>query len=60
MKQEDKAYMFSSPTVAGDVVLIGVLNGSLAARDRNSGELLWEFQTEASKQNKGWVLTAGP
>ncbi len=58
VKQEDKAYMFSSPTIAGDVVLIGVLNGSLAARDRNSGELLWEFQTEASKQNKGWVLTA--
>jgi outer membrane protein assembly factor BamB len=58
VKQEDKAYMFSSPTIAGDVVLIGVLNGSLAARDRNSGELLWEFHTEASKQNKGWVLTA--
>lgn len=58
LKQLDKAYMFSSPTVAGDVVLIGVLNGSLVARDRNSGELLWEFQTEASKQNKGWVLTA--
>jgi outer membrane protein assembly factor BamB len=58
VKQEDKAYMFSSPTVAGDVVLIGVLNGSLAARDQNSGELLWEFHTEASKQNKGWILTA--
>lgn len=58
VRQQDKAYMFSSPTVVGDVVLIGVLNGSLEARDRQSGELLWEFQTEASKQNKGWVLTA--
>jgi outer membrane protein assembly factor BamB len=58
LRQLDKAYMFSSPTIAGDVVLIGVLNGSLIARDRNSGEPLWEFQTEASKQNKGWVLTA--
>jgi hypothetical protein len=23
-----------------------------------TGELLWDFQTETSKQNKGWVLTA--
>ncbi len=40
VKQQDKAYMFSSPTVAGDVVLIGVLNGTLQARDFHSGELL--------------------
>jgi len=58
LRQEGKAYIFSSPVVAGDVVLIGVLNGTLEARDVKSGELLWEFQTEASKQNKGWVLTA--
>jgi len=58
VRKEDKAYMFSSPTVAGDVVLLGVLNGSLMARDLSSGDVLWEFQTEASKQNKGWVLTA--
>ncbi len=58
VRKEDKAYMFSSPTIVGDVVLLGVLNGSLMARDLNSGDVLWEFQTEASKQNKGWVLTA--
>jgi outer membrane protein assembly factor BamB len=58
VKQQDKAYMFSSPTVVGDVVLIGVLNGTLEARDFKSGEVLWDFQTETSKQNKGWVLTA--
>ncbi len=58
LKQQDKAYMFSSPAVAGDVVLIGVLNGTLQARDLKTGEVLWNFQTEASKQNKGWVLTA--
>jgi len=57
-RQQDKAYLFSSPTVVGDVVLIGVLNGTLEARDLKSGEVLWEFQTEASKQNKGWVLTS--
>jgi len=58
LKQTDKAYMFSSPVIAGDVVLIGVLNGTLQARDFNTGEPLWDFQTETSKQNKGWVLTA--
>ena len=50
--------MFSSPAIAGDVVFIGVLNGTLEARDTKTGELLWDFQVETSKQNKGWVLTA--
>jgi outer membrane protein assembly factor BamB len=54
----DKAYMFASPTVAGDVVLTGVLNGTLEARDFSSGALLWSFETEASKRNDGWVLTS--
>jgi outer membrane protein assembly factor BamB len=58
LKKEDKAYMFSSPVVAGDVVLIGVLNGTLQARDLKTGEPLWDYQTETSKQNKGWILTA--
>jgi eukaryotic-like serine/threonine-protein kinase len=58
LKKEDKAYMFSSPAVTNDVVFIGVLNGTLEARDRNSGDLLWEFQTEKSKQNANWILTA--
>jgi outer membrane protein assembly factor BamB len=58
LKQQDKAYMFSSPVIAGDVVLIGVLNGTLQARDLKTGEPLWDFQTETSKQNKGWILTA--
>jgi outer membrane protein assembly factor BamB len=58
LKKEDKAFMFSSPVVAGDVVLIGVMNGTLQARDLKTGEPLWDFQTETSKQNKGWILTA--
>ena len=58
VKQQDKAYMFSSPAVVGNTVLVGVLNGTLAARDASTGELLWEYQIERSKQNKGWVLTA--
>ena len=35
-----------------------MLNGSLAARDASTGKGLWEFQTDAAKENKGWVLTA--
>ena len=42
----------------GTSVFVGVLNGTLEARDLDSGNLLWEFQTEASKRNDGWVLTA--
>jgi len=58
VEQQGKAFVFSSPVVAGSVVLVGVLNGTLEARDLQSGALLWEFQTEASKRNAGWVLTA--
>jgi outer membrane protein assembly factor BamB len=58
LKQQDKAFIFSSPVIAGDVVLMGVLNGTLQARDLKTGEPLWDFQTETSRQNKGWVLTA--
>ncbi len=58
VKEDGGAYMFSSPTVVNDTAFIGVLNGTLAARDAASGKLLWEFQTDASKGNKGWVLTA--
>lgn len=52
------AFVFSSPVVAGDVLLVGVLNGTLQARDLASGALLWTWRTEASRANAGWVLTA--
>jgi eukaryotic-like serine/threonine-protein kinase len=58
VEQQGKAYVFSSPAIAGDVVFVGVLNGTLEARDFATGKLLWEFQTQASKRNLGWVLTA--
>lgn len=57
LEQKDKCYMFSSPAIADDVVFIGVLNGTLQARDLKTGEVLWNFETETSKENKGWVLT---
>ena len=58
IEQQGNAYVFSSPAVAGDVVFVGVLNGTLEARDFDSGNLLWDFQTEASKRNLGWVLAS--
>ena len=58
VRQQAKAYMFSSPAVAGDVVLIGVLNGTLEARDVKTGDLLWDYQIEKSKENRAWVLTS--
>jgi hypothetical protein len=57
IERKTKAFMFSSPAVAGNIVYIGVLNGTLEARDLMSGALVWEFQTETSRRNKGWVLT---
>lgn len=58
VKEKSKSYMFSSPVVAGDVALIGVLNGSVEARDANSGELLWTFQSPLAKANPNWALTS--
>ncbi len=58
VRQQGNAYVFSSPSVAGNVVFVGVVNGTLEARDLDSGDLLWEFRTEASRRNAGWVLTA--
>ena len=56
-KQDTKAYVFSSPAIAGDAAYIGVLNGTLDARDLSTGQILWDFQTEVSRQNRDWVLT---
>ena len=58
VKEDGGAYMFSSPAVVNDTVFIGVMNGTFVARDAETGKVLWEFQTDASKENKGWVLTA--
>jgi outer membrane protein assembly factor BamB len=58
VREQGKAYVFSSPSVAGSSVFVGVLNGTLEARDLDSGALLWAFETEASRRNAGWTLTA--
>ncbi|HET7788715.1 MAG TPA: PQQ-binding-like beta-propeller repeat protein [Myxococcales bacterium] len=46
-----KAYMFSSPALAGDLAYVGDHNGKLYAIDARTGKLAWEFQTEASKRD---------
>ena len=58
VQKQGNAYIFASPSVAGNTVYVGVLNGTLEARDLRSGDVLWEFRTEASRRNDGWVLTA--
>jgi eukaryotic-like serine/threonine-protein kinase len=58
LKQKLNAYVVASPAVAGDVVYLGVLNGTLEARDLTTGELRWNFQTDASRENRSWALTA--
>jgi len=53
-----RAYVFGSPVVAGTVVLVPVLNGTLQGRDKASGALLWEWRTPAAVENRGWALSA--
>jgi len=58
LKESTTAYVWSSPSIAAGVAYYGANNGTFEARDVNSGELLWSFQTETSKRNAGWVLTS--
>ena len=46
---DTKAYVFSSPALAGNTVYVGSHNGKLYAIDVTSGALRWSFQTDASK-----------
>jgi outer membrane protein assembly factor BamB len=57
-EHQTKAYLFASPVIAGDLLLMGVLNGTLEARDWPSGRLRWTWRTEASRANRGAVLMA--
>jgi outer membrane protein assembly factor BamB len=51
-----KAYVFSSPALAGPLAYFGSHNGWLYAVDAKSGQLAWKFQTEGSKADPGKVL----
>lgn len=52
-----KAFVFSSPALAGGLAIFGSHNGRLYAVDAGNGELAWQFQTEASKADPLKVLT---
>ncbi|HEX6570776.1 MAG TPA: PQQ-binding-like beta-propeller repeat protein [Steroidobacteraceae bacterium] len=51
-----KAYVFSSPALAGRLAYFGSHNGKLYAVDASTGQLAWEFQTEASRRNPDGLL----
>ncbi len=57
-KQQLQAYVFSSPAVASGIVYLGVLNGTLEARSLETGELIWDYRTEASLENRNWALSS--
>jgi len=52
------AYDFSSPAVAGGVAYFGLMNGTFVAVDLKTGKQLWEFQTEVSRENLGFLMNA--
>jgi outer membrane protein assembly factor BamB len=53
-----KAYMFSSAALAGELAYVGDHNGRLYAIDTKTGNLAWEFVTEASKNDAMKVLNS--
>ncbi len=52
------AFDFSSPAVARDVAYFGLMNGTFVAVDLKTGKQLWEFQTEVSRENRGFYMNA--
>lgn len=48
---------FSSPALAGGRAYFGSFNGKLYAADLATGQIAWEFQTAAAKQNARQALT---
>jgi outer membrane protein assembly factor BamB len=51
-----RAYVFSSPALAGRLAYFGSHNGRIYAVDAESGRLAWEFQTEAARLNEQGLL----
>lgn len=46
-----RAFVFSSPALAGELAYFGSHNGRVYAVDAKTGRLAWEWQTEASRAN---------
>ena len=51
-----RAYVFSSPALAGKLAYFGSHNGRVYAVDAATGAPGWEFQTEASRRNEDGLL----
>jgi len=55
-KFDAKAYVFSTPALAGGLAYFGDHNGKLYAVDARTGKLAWDFRTEGSKKDPFKVL----
>jgi outer membrane protein assembly factor BamB len=53
-----KAFVFSSPALAGNLAYFGSHNGRLYAVDARTGQLAWVFQTDASRADAQHLLQA--
>ncbi|MBV6418348.1 MAG: Serine/threonine-protein kinase AfsK [Steroidobacteraceae bacterium] len=53
-----KAYVFSSAALAGSLAYFGSHNGRLFAIDARTGDCVWTFQTDASKEDPLHLLDA--
>jgi outer membrane protein assembly factor BamB len=51
-----RAYVFSSPALAGSLAYFGAHNGRLYAVDTTSGRLAWEFSTDAARADAQGLL----
>ena len=52
-----KTYAYSSPSIAAGMVYVGTCGGALFAYDAISGDIVWEFHTEASELDPHDILT---
>jgi len=52
--------VFSSPAIASGMAYFGGFDGKLQAVDLKSGKYIWEFATDAARQNaRGFLTPAG-
>jgi len=49
--------VYSSPALVGETVYVGTCAGALFAVDATSGNIRWQFRTEANVENRNGILT---
>ncbi|NWJ53042.1 MAG: PQQ-binding-like beta-propeller repeat protein [Bacteroidetes bacterium] len=52
-----QAFVFASPSIAGNQLYVGDFSGSLFAINKKTGTVDWKFTTESAKENKLNVLS---